>query len=74
MHLESLTEALLCDFTCDSHGVIRADHDLGDHSFSVDEAIAAIADGTIVSTADSRDDPSWSEALAFPDWEYWIAG
>jgi hypothetical protein len=72
--LENLTKALLCDFTRDSHEVIQADLDLGDHSISVDEAIAAIADGTIVPTADSGDDPSWSEALASPDREYWIAG
>jgi len=72
--LENLTKALICDLTLESYEIIPTDLDLGTELFLVNEAIAAISDGTIAPIIDSRDDPSWLEALASPEREYWIAG
>jgi hypothetical protein len=33
-----------------------------------------MADGSLEPTLDTGDDPSWPEALASPEREYWIAG
>jgi hypothetical protein len=41
---------------------------------TVDEVLSAIADGTAEFEADIGDDPTWAEAIASPEREYWIAG
>jgi Reverse transcriptase (RNA-dependent DNA polymerase) len=41
---------------------------------STDEALSATAEGSPEPILDSGDDPSWGEALASPDREFWIAG
>jgi hypothetical protein len=58
----------------DTHHLIAADLDLGDMSFSLEEVLSAISDGSVEPILDSGDDPTWAEALASPDREYWIAG
>jgi hypothetical protein len=42
--------------------------------YSVDDTLAGLSDGTIEPESNANDDPSWQEALASPDREYWIAG
>jgi transposase InsO family protein len=74
--LENLAEAFIADFSNvrESHDLIPIDIDLENELLSIDETIAAISDGTIAPTTDPGDDPSWEEALASPDREYWIDG
>jgi hypothetical protein len=68
--------ALLSEFSPmrDTHHLIVADLDLGDMSFSLEEVLSAISDGSVEPILDSGDDPTWAEALASPDRKYWIAG
>jgi hypothetical protein len=58
----------------DSHELFPADLCLGDAPISVPEILAALSDGNITPTLDANDDPTWAEALASPEREYWIAG
>ena len=69
-------EALIANFTAvhKTHDIIPTDLDLGDKTYSVDEAITAISDRTIEPVLDPGDDPSWSKALASTEREYWISG
>jgi transposase InsO family protein len=68
--------ALLSEFSRfrDTHHLIAADLNLADINLSIDEVLSAISDGSIEPLVDSGDDPTWAEALASPDREYWIAG
>ena len=77
--LDDRAEALLSEFASvhDTHHLIPTDLDLADDPgthYSVEMVLSAIADGSMEPILDSGDDPSWSEALASPDREYWIAG
>ena len=46
-----------------------------EHSISlVDEALSSMAEGSLEPIVDSGDDPSWADALASLDCEFWIAG
>ena len=77
--LDDRAEALLSEFAsvCDTHHLIPTDLDLADDPgthYSVEMVLSAIADGSMEPILDSGDDPSWSEALASPDREYWITG
>jgi hypothetical protein len=57
----------------DTHALVAVDLDLvGD--FSIDDALAGLSDGSIEPKSDTNDDPSWQEALASLEREYWIAG
>jgi hypothetical protein len=60
---------------------IRETHDLFHlpllslpHIPSVNHALLSLADGSLVPTADSDDDPLWAKALTSSEREYWIAG
>jgi hypothetical protein len=73
------TDAFLSEFApfCDTHHLIPTDLDLDDQAPffpSVDEVLSTMSDGTLEPTLDTDDDPSWPEALASPEREYWIAG
>ena len=72
--LNEQTQALLSEFAPirDSHCLIHTD--LAVATTSLEEVLSAIADGSMEPILDSGDDPSWAEALASPDREYWIAG
>ena len=41
---------------------------------SMDEVLSSLAEGNIIPILDSGDEPSWEQALASPEREYWIAG
>jgi hypothetical protein len=41
---------------------------------SLETALAALEDGTVSPEPDTSDNPSWAEALASAEKEYWIAG
>jgi hypothetical protein len=74
--LENLAEAFIADFSNvrESHDLIPINIDLENELLSIDETIAAISDRTIAPTTDPGDNPSWEEALASPNREYWIDG
>ena len=57
----------------DTHDLIPADIYL-EGLTSVDEVLAALSDGSIQPTIDIDDEPSWAEAMASDEREYWIAG
>ena len=46
--------------------------ELPDNLPSVDSVLTALGDGSL--SPDSSDDPSWADAMASPEHEYWIAG
>ena len=76
--LDDQAHALLSEFAPvrDTHHLIPIDLglDIPDMCPSVDAVLSAIADGSMEPVLDSGDDPSWADALASPDREYWIAG
>ena len=58
----------------------RQTHDLlpldipHDYSFPLDVFLSDVETSSLEPTAETDDDPSWKEALASPQCEYWIAG
>ena len=49
--------------------------DISDISpYSLDGALAAIADSSLEPLCEDNDDPKWAEAMASTDQEFWIAG
>jgi hypothetical protein len=70
-----LTVAFLSEFSPfrESHSLIPLD--LSDLSpYSLNGALAAIADGSLEPLLDDDDNPKWAEAMASPECEFWIAG
>lgn len=41
---------------------------------TIDSVLTALNSGTVTPVPETSDDPSWAEAMASPDREYWIAG
>jgi transposase InsO family protein len=68
------TTALLAEFSKVSHSHDIFPLSVEDTSLPVDYVLSAIADGSLEPVSDTGDDPSWAEALASKDKEYWIAG
>ena len=72
------THAFLAEFAplCQTHLLLAVDLDQNPlfSSLSIDDVLSALSDGTIEPTLDSGDEPSWAQALASPECEYWIAG
>jgi Reverse transcriptase (RNA-dependent DNA polymerase) len=66
--------AFLTEFApiCDSHEIFPVELQI--NNLPVSEVLTAISDGSLSPELDSGDDPSWADALASPDREYWIAG
>jgi len=58
----------------DSHCLIPLDVELSDATQPIGEVLNAIALGGADLSVDSNDDPSWTDAVASPEREYWIAG
>jgi hypothetical protein len=56
-----------------SHCLLPLDVPSSDYT-SVPEVLAAVANGILEPEVDINDDPLWSEAMASPEREYWIAG
>jgi hypothetical protein len=70
-----LTVAFLSEFSPfhESHSLLPLDtSDLSPHS--LDSALATIADGDLEPVYDDDDDPTWAEAMASPEREFWVAG
>jgi hypothetical protein len=67
--------AFLAEFVpfCDTHYLLLVDVPAADFQ-SVPEVLAAAANGFLEPEMDADDNPLWSEALASPEQEYWIAG
>jgi hypothetical protein len=67
--------AFLAEFVpfCDSHCLLPLDVPTSDYT-SVPEILAAVTNGLLEPEVDIDDDPLWSEAMASPKKEYWIAG
>jgi hypothetical protein len=67
--------AFLAEFVpfCASHCLLPLDVPSSDYT-SVPEVLAAVANGILELEVDIDDDPLWSEAMASPEREYWIAG
>jgi hypothetical protein len=42
--------------------------------YSVDDVLTALGDGSLEPSIDADDDPSWAQAMASNEREYWIAG
>jgi len=60
-----------------THHLIPANLELNNYlppSSSVDKVWSAMANGSLEPILDMDDDPSWPDALASPEREYWIAG
>ncbi len=57
---------------CDTHYLLPLDVPTS-HFDSVPEVLTAATDGSLEPDLDADDDPLWSEALASPEREYWIA-
>jgi hypothetical protein len=66
--------AFLAEFMpyCDMHYLMPVDVIPSDF-LSVPEVLAAAADGSLEPEMDADNDPLWSDVLASPEWEYWIA-
>jgi transposase InsO family protein len=75
-HPRDHTHAFLSEFSPvrDSHELIPLDLCTGGSFTTIDEVLSAIADGTAEAETDMGDDPTWKEAIASPEREYWIAG
>ena len=70
-----LTSALLSEFSPfrDSHDLLPLDtSDISPHSLK--SALSAIADGSLEPFYNDDDNPTWAEAMASPEREFWIAG
>ena len=72
---KGLHSAFLSEFAplCDSHTLLPLDFTPSDFP-SVDIFLSSISDGSAKPNFDSGDDPSWAEAMHFPEHEYWISG
>ena len=72
------TEAFLAEFAPlhQTHFLFAANLDptFPASSFPIDQVLSGLADGNIEPILDSSNEPSWAQALASPEWEYWIAG
>ena len=72
------TETFLAEFAPlrRTHLLLAVDLDpsLPASSFPIDQVLSGLADGNIEPIFDSGDEPSWTQALASPEREYWIAG
>ena len=66
--------ALLAEFSKVSHSHDLIPLSIEDPSLPLDQVLSAIADGSLEPVSDTGDDPSWNEALASSEKEYWIAG
>jgi hypothetical protein len=66
--------AFLAEFVpfCTSHWLLPLDVPSSDYA-SVPEVLAAVANDILEPEVDINDDPLWSEAMASPEREYWIA-
>ena len=66
--------AFLAEFVpfCDSHCLLPLDVPASDFA-SIPEVLATVANGILDPEVDIDDDPLWSEAMASPKREYWIA-
>jgi hypothetical protein len=77
-HLSPLHEgnhsAFLSKFTPirDSHEIFLMEVLIDD--LLITDVLTTLTDGSLSPELDSGDDPSWADALASPDHEYWIAG
>ena len=67
--------AFLAEFIpyCDTHYLLPLDIPASNFN-SVPKVLIAAADSSLEPDLDADDNPLWSEALASPKWEYWIAG
>jgi len=76
--LEDHTQAFLAEFAPlrQTHLLLAVDLDqnFSPSSLSIDDVLSALSNGTIKPVLDSGDEPSWAQALASPEHEYWIAG
>ena len=57
----------------DTHELIPLDLYTENPLTTIDEVLSAITNGTVDLETNIGDDPTWSEALASPEREYWIA-
>jgi hypothetical protein len=42
--------------------------------YSVDDVLTELGDGSLEPSIDTDDDPSWAQAMASNECDYWIAG
>ena len=73
-NLHPNTNALLTKFLplSNSHDLLPLS--VADPSLSVDLVLSALADSSMEPAVDTGDDPSWTEALASLEREYWVVG
>jgi hypothetical protein len=73
-NIDPHTMAFLTKYSplCDSHDLIPMELPM-DAEPTIDEVLAAIADGTMEPKIDPDDKPKWADAIASPEREYWIA-
>jgi len=57
----------------DTHELLHADLCLDD-TLSIEDTLAALSDGSFEPELKPDDEPTWAQALASPEREYWIAG
>ena len=69
--------ALLAEYASvrDTHDLFPTDIIPTDSVFSIDDILSALSDGSLQPTSANEDDePTWSQAMASDEREYWIAG
>jgi hypothetical protein len=74
-NVDPRTMAFLTEYSplCESHDLIPMELPT-DAEPTIDEVLAAIADGTMEPEIDPDDEPKWADTIALPEREYWIAG
>jgi hypothetical protein len=58
----------------DTQDLFPTDLCLKSFPYSIDNVLAALSDGSLEPSVDADDDPTWAQAMASDEQEYWIAG
>ncbi len=58
----------------DMHDLFHTDLCFENNTLTIDEALATLSDGSLEPTVEPDDEPSWAQALASPEREFWITG
>lgn len=58
---------------CNTHNLFPTDLSVEGAAMSVDDIPTALGDGFLEPSIDPDNKPSWAQAMASSEWEYWIA-
>jgi hypothetical protein len=70
------TAAFISEYTTvqDTHDLFPTDICLKEFLYSIDDVLAALSDGSLAPSIDADNEPTWAQAMASDEHEYWIAG